>query len=111
MNSCAPAEVLSQLLGGALTDERIAILRAHLADCPQCQALLDQLSDKSGLLDWASSCRSLRWPPADEPELDPLLGKLRANHSTEPYLGRSGPETAAMSLRFLAPPEREGDLG
>src|SRR5579884_826907 len=100
MSSCAPTETLSQLLAGTLTDERTAVLRAHVAGCPECQAQLDRLSDRSGLPRWASSCRSLRRPPTDEPELAPLLGKLRANRPTEPYQGTSTSEPGDPSLTF-----------
>jgi eukaryotic-like serine/threonine-protein kinase len=111
MNFCVATEVLWQLLGGALTDEQTTGIRSHLAGCPACRALLDQLSDNSALLRWAPSCRSLRWPLPDEPDLAPLLQKLRANPPTQPYPASGTPELADTSLSFLKAPAQEGDLG
>src|SRR6516162_4865423 len=98
MSSCAPTEALAQLLGGTLPDERTADLRAHLAGCPECQARLDHLTGSATLLSWASACRPLRRPAPDEPELAPLLEKLRGNPPTGTYLGGGAPAPADTSL-------------
>jgi hypothetical protein len=110
MTPCAPAEVLAQLLGDTLPDERATDLRAHLVGCPECQALLDRLSGSATLLSWAPACRPPRRPAPDEPELAPLLEKLRGNPPAGPHLGGT-PAPADTSLSFLRPPVQEGDLG
>src|SRR5262249_61227756 len=97
-NSCASPEVLARLLRDALPDEQTADVRAHLAGCPACQALLDNLSEKPALGRWAAACRCLPPQPADEPELAPLLARLQAAAPTEPYLGPGAFEPAATPL-------------
>jgi len=111
MSSCAPTEVLAQLLDGTLPDVRAADLRAHLLGCSECQALLDRLSGSATLLSWAPACRPPRRPAPDEPELAALLEKLRGNPPTGPHLGAGAPAPADTSLSFLKPPVQEGDLG
>jgi WD40 repeat protein len=111
MNSCAAPEVLSQLLSGTLTEEQTIGVRAHLTGCPQCQAVLDQLTEKPALRNWAASCRPQPQPAPDEPELARLLEKLGAATPTEPYLLSTTFEPADGPLSFLTPPEQEGDLG
>jgi WD40 repeat protein len=111
LNSCASFEVLEQLLRGGLPEEQASGLGAHLAGCAHCQILLDQLSERPNLERWVSACRSLGCSAPDEPELGRLLANLSATPPTDTH-GPGGPtEPSDMSLRFLAPPQREGDLG
>ncbi len=113
MNSCPPAEILSQLLGGTLSDQQMTGVREHLAGCPVCQAVLDRLSEKPALRQWASAWRCLPPAPADEPELAGLLEKLAATPPTGPRLSGDTADfrPADGPLSFLAPSERQGDLG
>jgi WD40 repeat protein len=113
MDSCPSPEFLSQLLDGALSDEQMTIIREHLAGCPQCQALLDYLSEDPGLPPWAAACRCLPPQPADEPELAQLLEKLAATPPSGPCLSGDTADFGPVDgpLSFLAPPQQEGDLG
>src|SRR6516165_1107271 len=112
-SACASAAELSQLLDGTLADEQMMGVRAHLAGCPECQAVLDHLSDRTALRQWASACRRLPPRPADEPELARLLEKLAATPPIGPCLWGDTADFGAVDGRpaFLAPPQQEGDLG
>jgi WD40 repeat protein len=111
MNSCVSPEVLSQLLGGAISDEQVTTLREHLVGCPECRELLDNLSENPELPQWASAFRCLPQQPADEPELVRLLGKLAATPPARPYHTGETFGPVDGPLAFLAPPQQEGDLG
>jgi tetratricopeptide (TPR) repeat protein len=107
MRPCPPPDDLVDLLAEP-PDGRGApseALRAHVAACPRCQALLDTMTDAPDLSRWASSARTPPpgTDPADEPELREVVGRLLTE---EPTLA-----DAPSPMPFLGPPRREGDLG
>ena len=54
MSACERYEAdLSALLDGELDAERETALRAHMADCPDCQALYDAFPVKRSPTEWA----------------------------------------------------------
>jgi hypothetical protein len=111
MSACATTEALEQLLRCTLPEQQAGRLGEHVAGCASCQALLERLSERPALQRWAAAYHSLRSPAPDEPELAGLLAKLSAAPYDNARAAGDPAEPADASLRFLAPPEREGDLG
>src|SRR6516225_7044508 len=93
----------------ASAGERQDALCDHLASCPQCQAVVEQLSDDAELRRRSSSSWAATSP--EEPALARVLKKLHATLSAETLRPDSAPEPVATSLTFLGPPTHEGDLG
>jgi WD40 repeat protein/predicted Ser/Thr protein kinase len=112
MNTCASPQVLLQLLGGALPDEQTTQIREHLPGCPACQALLDDLSEKTALGQWTPACRSLSPQQADGPELLRFLERLAATPPGGLYVADTTDfRPLDTPLSFLAPAEGERELG
>jgi WD40 repeat protein/serine/threonine protein kinase len=111
MSACATPDVLEQLLRGSLPEEQADRLGEHLVGCAPCRALLERLSERPVLQHWASAYRSFRSPAADEPGLATLLAKLSSGSPANLRASGEPVAPADTSLRFLATPEREGDLG
>src|SRR6516164_6581590 len=106
MDQCPPPQTLEQVLSGNLPEAEVNTLRAHLAGCARCQAVLDRLADVPELRQWADGVTPV-WPADSE--------KLKSNRLLErlcltPLLGPSETgrqaQTAGAPLGFLAPPER-----
>jgi serine/threonine-protein kinase len=111
MNSCLSAEALERLLGGALPEEEATGMRAHLADCAECQAVLDRMIEKPEWKQWASACWPQPRPVPAEPALARLLEKLHATPAPDASASAATAEELDGSLSFLGPPLLHGDLG
>jgi hypothetical protein len=77
---CLPADELEALLGTPAADERWLPARAHLAQCPHCQAELAMLS----------SFLSPEVSAEERPHVQAIVQRLRANSpaATEPWWRR-----------------------
>jgi WD40 repeat protein len=111
MDQCPPPDTLDQLLSGSLPEPELNVLREHLADCKRCQAVLDRLSDVPELRRWADGVTPASPAAPEEPRPNRLLERLCLTPLVGPSETGRRTERAGESLGFLAPPEREGDLG
>ena len=107
MDSCPPYAVLEQVLLDGLSAQESSTVRRHIAECADCQAVLDRLSDDPEVGEWPPDGDS---PAASgEARLKQLVQELcqRPPGAEGLEVERRLAETASL----LAPPLREGDLG
>src|SRR5260370_20238806 len=93
----------------AIASESQDSLCDHLASCPRCQALVEQLSDDPELRRRTAACWTAAVPA--EPALARVLQQLRASSPSETPPSDGVPEPRATALTFLGPPAQEADLG
>ena len=111
MKTCPPVEELQDLLAEALPAPERSSLETHIEHCPQCQQVLDQLTEDSQFA-LAS--------PVDVAVPTPLLGLRgrQARHAGPSLADTDDPENAAVTrkelpspLAFLAAATRPNALG
>src|SRR5262249_43700487 len=83
----------------------------HLAGCPQCQELVEQLADDPDLRCRAKSDWPSETPLPDEPALVRLREKLLNTLPLDVDPASSSAGIVDHTLSFLDPPDHEGDLG
>ena len=99
MDFCSSSEQLRDFLAGRLDPVEEAKLLAHLTSCPICSALLDTLTEASGLRDWSPAVRAAALVPEPPgPEIVRLLARLKA----------SPPNGSPASLRSDQVPQTVG---
>jgi WD40 repeat protein len=103
MSACPSPEALGQLLAGDLAGPAAGAVRAHLADCPACQARMDTLSEVPELRRLRAGARPAGAPTADTPP-----GLVERLLQATPPGPEEGPRPA---LPFLGPPEADGEAG
>jgi hypothetical protein len=118
MAPCLPTESLEKLASGLVPEQEASGMRAHLADCGECQKLLDGMIEKPQWKRWAPVCwpqgagaEDLRPAAGPEPALARLLEKL---HATPPPDVLASADTGGgleSTLAFLGPPQHAGDRG
>src|SRR5437879_6136817 len=90
MPSCASIEALEQFLTGSRPEAEAQQLRAHLAGCGRCQALLGRLSDDPELRRLAAAAAAMPVASPNEPGLAQMLERLRATPFAEASPSDSG---------------------
>jgi WD40 repeat protein/anti-sigma factor RsiW len=107
--SCPDPARWKALLDGSLPEEEQAVLNGHLQTCARCQQTLESLA--AGTEVWSGAARHLgQEPQADEAALQRVVAELEAEGV--PPSPRTEPSPSEdLSLEFLDPPEKPGQLG
>ena len=111
MDPCASPETLEQLLAGTLAEAEAAAVRAHVAGCACCQAVLDRLSDLPELRRWAAACGDWRAAVGDVPSSALLHAGLHVTSLLPSTLSATPAESVGTGHPFLGAPLHHGDLG
>jgi len=108
--ACATPLALEQLLAGELPAGEADVLREHLAGCPACREVANDLSDHAGLRLWAAAGRQL--PPVDMgPGVAGLLDRLHVHGAWETPAARAGGSTTGGQCRETPPHPTPEQLG
>lgn len=103
--ACPATEQLAAALRGKQSSSAEAELAAHLAECANCRARLEELAGGSGWLETRAKARGASLPPASE-SLHKAIEALESHAPGQEVK----PETTAP-LSFLQPPDQPGILG
>lgn len=103
--ACPTTEQLAAALRGKQSSPAEAELAAHLAECANCRARLEELAGGSGWLETRAKARGASLPPASES----LHKAIEALESHAP--GQEVKPETTSPLSFLQPSDQPGILG